>query len=728
MAILFKDGCFKLDTKNTTYSFKVAKFGYILHGYYGKTVSDIDLGYTYPDLPRSYVASVPEDTSMLFRINDAPQEYSAYGIADFRTTALRIKHFDGSRAADLRYFSHEIIDGVVAVKGLPHATQNGFSDIETLKVVLKDSATDVFVNMYYTVFEQTDVIARFVEIENKGDNSVFVEKAASLQLDFNDSDYDFITLTGAWAKERHVGRRPLVMGTQGYSVHTGTTSHQYSTFFALCDKNADENMGGAYGFHLVYSGNHKTEIEVDQFGSARVLAGINDEGFSWEVKSGDKFVTPEAFMTYSNNGLGQMSRNLHEFIIRHIFREKWHNVRRPLLINNWEATYFDFNYEKLVSLAETAGKLGIELLVMDDGWFGKREDDKTSLGDWIANTEKLPGGLERLAKGVNEKGVKFGIWMEPEMISEDSDLYRAHPDWAISIPGRAKSIGRNQYVLDITRDEVKQYVIDAISNVIGGANIEYLKWDMNRYLTEAYSSSLGKDNQGEFYHRYVLAVYDILDVIINKFPNLLIEHCSGGGGRFDTGMLYYSPQIWTSDDTDAHERIEVQRGTSMGFPVTCMGSHVSAVPNHQTGRVTPLNTRGVVAYSGTFGYELDITALTDEEREEISKQCEFYKENYWLINCGDYYRLNYVPGEFSAWCFASKDKKEILIFGVQLQAGANDANRFIKIPAAEKSMRYVDDSTNQTYFGDTLNNIGLCMPYQFGERTSFICHLRAIEE
>lgn len=727
MAILFKDGCFKLDTKNTTYSFKVADYGYLMHTYYGQSISDIDLDYVYPRMERSFVASLKEDWKMLFRLNDVPQEYSAFGGGDFRTTALIVKQADGSRVADLRYFSHEIIDGIVSIKGMPHATANGFNGIKTLKVVLKDDVTDLFVNMYYTVFEDTDVIARFIEIENKGKESIFIEKAASLQLDFNDSNYDLITLTGAWANERHINRRPLTMGIQGHAVHTGTTSHQFSNFFALCDKDANENMGGAYGFHLVYSGNHKTEVEVDQFGATRVLTGINNEGFSWELKSGDKFTAPEAFMTYSGEGLGQMSRNLHKFIFNHIFREKWHNVRRPLLINNWEATYFDFNYEKLVSLAETAGELGIELLVMDDGWFGKREDDKTSLGDWVANTEKLPGGLQRLAKGVNEKGVKFGIWMEPEMISEDSDLFRAHPDWAMGVPGRPTCIGRNQYILDIVRDEVKQYVIDAISNVIGGANIAYLKWDMNRYLTQAYSVSLGKDNQGEYYHRYVLALYEILDAIITKFPELLIEHCSGGGGRFDTGMLYYSPQIWTSDDTDAHERLEIQRGTSLGFPVSSMGAHVSAVPNHQTRRTTSLTTRGAIAYAGTFGYELDITALTEEEKEEIKGQCAFYKENYWLINKGDYYRLTKDPDKFQAWCFASPDKKELLVFCVCVQNGANDANRFVKIPAADKKLRYVDVSNNHTYFGDTLNNVGLCIAFEIGERKSYMFHLKADE-
>ncbi len=727
MSIIHKDGCFKLDTKNTTYAFHVSRFGFLMHTHYGARVSDIDLSYVYTfDRSRSFINAIEEDVDMVFQLYDVPQEYSGYGIGDFRTTALRIRHNNGSRAADLRFQSYEIIEGAVRPEKLPCATENGEEGIQTLKITLKDSATSVFVNMYYTVYENTDVITRFNEIVNKNDTPIYIEKAASLQLDLFRKNYDFIQFDGGWARERHAQRRPLGCGTQGFASRKGTSSHQHSPFFGLCDNDANETQGGAYGFHLVYSGNHRTEVEVAQFDNPRVLMGINDEGFCWKTKSGDKFTTPQVLMTYSGEGIGQMSRNFHTFIRNHIFRPKWKNVRRPLLINNWEATYFDFDQQKLIDLAATAGKLGIELLVMDDGWFGHRENETSSLGDWVPYKKRLPAGLKPLAEGVNKVGLKFGIWMEPEMISKDSDLYRAHPDWVLSIPDRSRSIGRNQHMLNLINDEVKEHVVNAISDVLSSANIEYLKWDMNRYLTEVYSATLSADSQGEAYHRYVLAVYDILDQITTKFPKLLIEHCSGGGGRFDTGMLYYSPQIWTSDDTDAVERIEIQHGTSFGFPITSMGSHVSAVPNHQTGRVVDMNTRANVAYSGTFGYELDINKLTDEESEMIMAQTAFYKKHYDLINNGDYYRLAHVDGRHAAWCFASSDKKEMLFFYVQLEGGPNSGDVFVKLDCADSSLCYTDCEEGKKYFGDTLKNIGVCIQITPGERKSFSKYFKAL--
>lgn len=726
MSIIFKDSTFKIDTKNTTYSMKIIDFGYLMHGYYGGKISDLDLQYVCPKTPdRSYIAAPEADKKMLLRLNDVPQEYSGYGIGDFRTTALRLKHADGSRAADLRYFSHEITDGAVSLDGLPSARQNGEDGVSSLKITLKDTASEVFVHLYYTVFENTDVIARTTIVENKGETPVFVEKAASLQLDFLNGDMDLIQLSGAWARERQIVRTHLHDGFQGFASRRGTSSHQHNPFFVLCDKNTDEWSGSAYGVHLMYSGNHRTEIELSQYGAARVLVGINDEGFSYEVKSNEKFTAPQAFFTHSENGLSKMSENLHKFIRRHIFAPQWYGSRRPLLINNWEATYFDFDEDKLVSLAETAGKLGIELLVMDDGWFGHREGDDSSLGDWVPYKKRLAGGLEPLARRVNEKGVKFGIWVEPEMISEDSDLYLNHPDWVMCIPNRPRTVGRNQFVLDLAKEEVKQYVLDAVLNILGSADIAYMKWDMNRYLTDAYSKSLQAENQGETYHRYVLALYDILNTITEKYPHLLIEHCSGGGGRFDTGMLYYSPQIWTSDDTDAAERVNIQFGTSLGYPITSMGSHLSASPNHQTGRLTSFDTRAAVAYSGTFGYELDINRLTDDEREQIKKQCAFYKEHYDLINYGRYYRLADEHGKFAAWCFMSPDSKEILLTAVNLSSGANDADRLLRIPCADKNLRYTDTQTGENYFGDTLCRLGIALPFTMGERISFIKHFTA---
>ncbi|MBO5726897.1 MAG: alpha-galactosidase [Clostridia bacterium] len=726
MAIIERDGCFKLDTKNTTYAFHITKFGFLMHTHYGAKVSDVNLDYVFPLVRnRSYINSPAEDTGMVLNLTDAPQEYSGFGVGDFRTTALRIRHNDGSRAADLRYCGYEIIDGVVQPEKLPCATQNDAQNVQTLKITLKDSATEVYVNMYYTVYEDTDVITRFNEIVNKGNTPIYIEKAASLQLDLFNRDYDLVQFEGRWAQERHMRRAPLAAGTQGFVSRRGTSSHNHSPFFCLCERSATETAGGVYGFHLVYSGNHRTEVEVAQFDNPRVLMGINDEGFCWKTDSGDKFTTPQAFMTYSADGFGAMSRNLHTLIREQIFRPRWKGVRRPLLINNWEATYFDFDQQKLIDLATTAGKLGIELLVMDDGWFGHREDDKTSLGDWVPYKKRLPAGLKPLAEGINNAGLKFGIWMEPEMISEDSDLYKAHPDWVLEIPGRGRSIGRNQYVLNLVNDEVKEYVVGAIFGVLESANIEYLKWDMNRHLTEVYSATLSADSQGEAYHRYVLAVYEILDRVITKFPNLLIEHCSGGGGRFDTGMLYYSPQIWTSDDTDAIERLDIQHGTSFGFPITSMGSHVSAVPNHQSGRVTSMSMRANVAYSGTFGYELDINKLTDEEREMIKAQTAFYKENYDIINNGDYFRLA-KNDHFTAWGFATPDRKEMLIFFVQLEGGPNGSDAFVKLDCADNTICYKDIESGKTYYGDTLKNIGLCFPLTQGERKAYCKHFKAM--
>lgn len=726
MPITYNNGCFKLDTQNTSYSFKVGPFGFLMHEYYGPTVSDLDLGYVYTGNERSYMAVPYEDKNAVCRPDELMLEYSAFGISDFRTTALRVKQGDGSRVADLRYFSHEISSGVAVPENLPHARQNSTKNAQTLKIVLKDTATNLFVNIFYTVFPDLDVITRFCEIVNSNSLPVAVEKAASLQLDMPDTGYDFVRLLGAWAKERHIVRTAVSEGTQGFASRRGTSSHQANPFFCICRKNADEFSGNVYGFHLVYSGNHKTELETSQYGGLRLLMGINDEGFSYVLNPDEKFTSPQALLSFSANGFSGVSHNFHHFIRENIFDARWQGVRRPLLINNWEATYCNFNEDILVDLAKTAADLGIEMLVMDDGWFGHREDDKSSLGDWVPYKKRLKNGLKPLAERINAVGMKFGLWMEPEMISEDSDLYKAHPDWVLSVPGRDKTLGRNQFILDIVNNTVKEHVLNTLISVLESANIEYLKWDMNRYLTEVYSATLGVENQGEAYHRFVLALYDILERLTAHFPNLLIEHCSGGGGRFDTGMLYYSPQIWTSDDTDPAERVEIQFGTSLGYPVTSMGSHLSASPNHQTGRVSDFDTRADVAFCGTFGYELDINKLTAEEQEKIKQQCAFYKENYNLINFGEFYRIAFVPGKYAAWCFTSADKTEMLLFHIQLEAGANDGDYLLPIPCADASLRYVDETTRTTYFGNTLKNAGIMVPFVPGERKTFYRYFKAL--
>lgn len=725
MLITHNNNFFKLDTKNTSYAFNVSKFGYVMHTYYGAKVSDIDLSFTYPfERCRSYISATEEDTEMIFNLTDVPQEYSAFGGNDFRTTALRVKNADGSRLADLRYYSFEIIDGAVKPDNLPSATENGQDNIETLKLVLKDKSSELYVNCYYTVFADCDVITRFSEIVNKTDSEIYVEKAASLQLDLNSDQYDFISLVGGWAKERNAKRVPLHDGMQGFASRRGTTSHQHNTFFSLCDKAATEETGSAFGFHLIYSGNHKTEIEVAQFNNSRVLIGINDEGFSYKLNSGDLFTTPQAAMTFSNSGLGLMSRNFHDFIRNNIYRPFWKDKRRPVLINNWEATYFDFNTEILTNIAKKASEYGIELFVMDDGWFGHRNDDKTSLGDWAPNKLRFPNGLKQLSDNLKNLGMKFGIWIEPEMISEDSDLYREHPDWVLCVPNRSRSIGRNQFIIDLVNPLVKDYVLNVLLDLVENSNVRYIKWDMNRYLTEAYSTVLDTDNEGEAYHRFVLALYDILDKLTTKYPDLLIEHCSGGGGRFDLGMLYYSPQVWTSDNTDPVDRLAIQLGTSLGYPITSMGSHVSASPNHQTFRETPIDLRAAVAYNGTFGYELDIAKLTDEEQRKVKDQVEFYKKHYNLINFGDFYRIGYDDRKYAAWCYSSKDKKEILLFYIQLESAANAGDRFIKIPCSADDIVYTDMENGKIYHGDTLKNLGLCFTVNQGPYQVFIKHLK----
>ncbi len=725
MLIAVKNNCFKLDTKNTTYAFQVSLFDYVMHTYYGAKISDTDLSFVYPfERNRSYTASAEEDTQMLFNLTDVPQEYSAFGGNDFRTTALRIKNADGSRLADLRFFSYEVISGAVSPEGLPCGRENDGKNIETLKLTFKDKSSEVYVNSYYTVFFDTDVITRFNEIVNKTESEIFVEKASSLQLDLFTADYDYISLNGAWATERNAERMPIHSGMQGFASRRGTTSHQHAPFCAICEKTATEEYGIAYGFQLIYSGNHKTEIEVAQFNNPRLLMGISDDGFSWKLNSNEKFTTPQGAMTFSGCGIGQMSRNFHNFVRKHIIKPYWMSVKRPVLINNWEATYFDFNTEILTNLANKAAELGIDLLVMDDGWFGHRNSDKGSLGDWYPNPERFPEGLTPLSKNIENAGLKFGIWMEPEMISEDSDLYRAHPDWVLCVPNRSRSIGRNQFIIDIVNPEVREYILNTILNLVENANVRYLKWDMNRYLTEAYSVTLNSDCEGEVYHRYVLALYDILERLTAKYPDLLIEHCSGGGGRFDSGMLYYSPQVWTSDDTDALCRIGIQLGTSMCYPVTSMGSHLTASPNHQTDREMPFDTRAAVAFNGTFGYELDITKLTDTEQAKIKEQIKFYKEHYDLINYGDFYRLGHNE-DFAAWCYASPDKKEILLFYIQIEAAPNAADRFIKLPCAENCLVYTDIENGKEYHGDTLKNLGLCFVVDKGPNKAYIKYLKA---
>jgi alpha-galactosidase len=547
----------------------------------------------------------------------------------------------------------------------------------------------------------------------------------SMSVDMDQTDYRMLTLHGSWARERQMDFRSIGYGKQSVGSTRGESSHQEHPFVALVSEKATQESGEVYGFHFVYSGNFLAQVEKNQFDSLRVQVGIHPDNFCYQLKQGDTFTAPEVVMTYSANGLGQMSRNLHDLYREHLIRSPYRTKERPVLINNWEATYFEFDTEKLLSIAREAKKSGIEMLVMDDGWFGCRNDDNTSLGDWFVNEKKLTGGIRHLVDEVNKIGLKFGIWFEPEMISPDSELYRAHPDWAIAIPGRTPCRSRNQYVLDLSRREVVDHVYESVASILRSANIEYVKWDMNRQLTDLGSLYLGKENQGELCHRFVLSVYELQERLITEFPNLLLENCSGGGARFDPGMLYYSPQIWCSDDTDAIERLSIQEGTALIYPLSTMGAHVSDCPNHTVGRVTPFATRGDVALAGTFGYELDITKIPEEDRAQIPGQIANYHKYNALVRGGDYYRIaSYQQNHFyDCYEVVAKDKSEALVTFVQVLNRPNYHSRRIRLLGLDPEKRYGIEGEDRSYYGDTLMNAGIQVPNMWGDFQSKLIHI-----
>ncbi len=724
MAIWKTKTGFKLDTRNTSYLMET-KEKYLLHTYYGAYISDESAQdvicthyYNFNSYP-GYDWSSPS-----FALNSLPWEYGTCGVADYRVPPIRVRQADGSTVIDPHYEGAELFDGIPDLEGLPFPYADDGERVQTLEVTLVDPATQIAVILGYTVFEQKDVIVRYTKVENRSQATVTLEKVHSLQMDFNRNNYDFIHLYGDWAKERQIERIPLHQGSQGFSSRRGSTGHGNAPFFALCDHDATETSGDAYGFHLMYSGCHQTEIETDLHGTTRCVMGIHADHFAWKLEPGAAFTTPAALLTFSDHGIGEMSRRFHTFIRDNICPKQWRTAKRPILINNWEATYFNFNEEKLLGIAKRASELGIEMLVMDDGWFGHRTDDHSSLGDWYEDRSRLPLGVPHLAQEVEKLGMKFGIWMEPEMISPDSDLYRAHPDYAIHIPGRVGSLGRHQLVLDFSRKEVVDCIYEMMEKILSTAPISYLKWDMNRSLTEMFSISLPADRQGEFAHRYVLGVYDLMHRVVTRFPRLLLENCSGGGGRFDTGMLRYSPQIWTSDDTDASERVKIQYGTSIAFPVSCMGAHVSACPNHQTNRTTSFDTRAKIAMNGTFGYELDVNKLSQAEQDAIPAQCAFYRTHAELINRGDLHRLQtpFGTSEFGAWAYVSQDKKEILLFAYRCLGHSEPTDLYVKLPA-DPALRYECDGVKVC--GDTLSKAGVRLVFGSGDHLALCRYYKA---
>lgn len=698
---------FKLDAKDTSYVFGVIDEGFLVHGYFGKKIEDGDLTYLLrleenPWVPKTNMRDMGTFMDM------TAFEYPCHGRGDYREPCLMVMDDEGMTTTDLRYVSHKTYKGKPALEGLP-ATFANENEAETLEVTCIDKHTGLEAVLVYTVFENLDVVTRSVRLKNTGKAPLNVKRVLSMCVDFDNDGYDLITLNGSWARERCIERSKLHHGKQGVDSVKGESSHQNNPFMALVSHNADEDMGEAYGFNFVYSGNFFAQAEVTQNKCTRAVMGINHFDFNWLLEEGEEFVAPEVVMVYSDEGIGKMSRTFHDLYRQHLIRGEYKDKRRPILINNWEATYFNFDTDKLIGIAKEASKLGIEMLVMDDGWFGHRDSDNSSLGDWFVYEKKIKGGLKHLVDEVNKLGMKFGIWFEPEMISPDSELYKKHPDWAIQVRGREMTMSREQYVLDYSNKEVRDCVYGMMKNILDNANIEYIKWDMNRQLTEVGSTSLPKNRQRELWHRYVLGVYDLMNRLTTDYPHILLENCSGGGARFDAGMLYYSPQIWCSDDTDAIERLKIQHGTSICYPASAMGAHVSDCPNHTVGRSTPFATRGNVAMVGTFGYELDVTRIPQEDRDAIPAQiAEFNKYNP-IVRTGDQYRIGNVfeDNMWDAWIFVAKDKSEAVFTYVQVLGRPNYRSRRIKLKGLDPNASYKNMETGEIHSGNVLMNVGI---------------------
>ena len=715
---------FTLHTQNTTYQMKADQYRVLLHTYYGPRIRGGDLSPLIQLADRGFSPNPNEvGDERDYSLDTLPQEYSTCGVGDFRLPSIEFEPADGSRLADLRYTGFELKKGKYALPGLPAFF--GGDEWETLVIHLTDSTCKMSVKLYYGVLERCDLITRAVQVVNEGGQAVQLRRCASLCLDFQRGDLDFITFDGCHAQERGLSRSPLRQGVQSVESVRGTSSHHHNPFVILCDHNASEDCGTCYGAMLVYSGNFLAAAERTHLENNRLLLGINPYHFCYALAPGECFTAPEAALVCSPCGFGQMSRSFHRAIRENLIHDPLEGKRRPVLINNWEATEFGFDAEKLVSIARAAAPLGIELFVMDDGWFGTRDSDFGGLGDWTVNESKLPGGLGALVPRIRDLGMSFGIWIEPEMVSEDSALYNAHPDWVLEAPNRPFARGRSQLVLDFSRKEVRDHVYGAIKQVLESAEIPYVKWDMNRSLTDVWSSALPAGRQGELFHRFVLGVYDILERMRRDFPGILIEGCTGGGGRFDAGMLYYVPQFWCSDNTDAIDRLRIQYGTSFCYPVSCVGSHVSVSPNEQNGRVTPMETRGVVAMAGTFGYEMDLNHTTAEEKQTIKRQVAFFKEHYELIQRGDYYRLSDpFHDPFTAWQQVSPDRREALVSLVTHANRAASPFRTVRLRGLDPDAQYRVDG-GETWPGDVLMAAGFPLPMPTGDYQSMQLYLQA---
>lgn len=682
----------------------------LLHYYYGKKLAD-----------REYKAIAMKDENQCaflpegYTLENYRQEYPSYGYSDLKSPAYDVFNSDGNNISMLKVTDIKIKDGVYNPCGLPHILQKD-NTAQTAYITLCDEVINLEVTLIYTVFDEYDVIIRSAEFKNLSDKPIRIDRAYSSCLELYTEKRDVIYFPGSWARERYMERAEIRHGEKiDISNARGGSGHNMNPFAIVCNENANENYGEAIGFSLIYSGNHSTYIESDADLNLRIMQGINPQDFSYTLNPNENLETPQSVICYSLNGIGGVSRELNRLYRNNLCRSEWANKDRPILINNWEATYFDFTEDKLVSLAKTAKETGIELFVLDDGWFGSRNDDFQGLGDWFVNKSKLPSGIDGLSQKINDVGLKFGIWIEPEMVNPNSDLFRAHPDWVIHVPNRQPTLSRNQLILDLTRKEVRDYIVKSISNILS-QGVSYVKWDMNRPMTDSHVPG--------YNYEYTLGYYDILDRLTKAFPHILFEGCASGGGRFDAGALHYVPQIWTSDNSDAVARLKIQYSTSIGYPLSSISAHVTASPNHQNGRITPLKTRADVAYAGMFGYELDITQMSNEDIEEIKKQISFYKSIRTLIRTADFYRLQ-SPYEtnYCTWQAVSPDKNEAFVMSCKIETVRDKENNYIKLYGLDSSATYTDTLTGKTYYGDELLNRGIMFEYELKDFSTVIMHL-----
>lgn len=712
--IVFNAPFFYLETENTSYIIRVTDDGVLQHVYYGKKVSRDDFSYyaihrAWPCDPLFY------GKSDNYSLNALPQEYPTFGRGDFRQPALILEDNKGRRINHLSYVQHTLQEGRELLPGLPCLDKNT-ENVQTLIITTVDEVTQAQVKLHYVVFPQEDIIARYTVVSNLTQAPMYLHKADSISVDIEQLDMDFVTLEGAHMRERYVARRRVCQGTTSVESRRGTSSAMLNPFAALAAAEATENAGDVYGFTFVYSSDFRILAEGNQMKQTRLQVGLNPETFCWKLMPGETFTTPEAWMTFSNEGFGRMSRNFHRVCRSHLGNSARKDLRHPIIVNNWEATYFDITEQKLEEMIKNSSGLGIDMFVLDDGWFGCRDLDRSSLGDWYTCVRKLPNGLQHIAKVCQKYGMQFGLWFEPEMISKDSDLYRAHPDWCIHCPGVDPRESRWQLVLDMSRPEVVDNIFHQMSKILSEADIRYIKWDYNRNITDNGSESLPADQQLEHTHRQMLGVYSLIRRLTEAFPHVFFEGCSGGGGRFDFGMLYYMPQTWTSDSSDAIDRLKIQYGTSFAYPPISMVGHVSAVPNHQNGRTTPFQTRGEIAQICSFGYELDIGKLTDAERELIKQQTAHHRELEPLIYEGEFYRLlSPFTGEICAWELVAADYSRAYVMAAYQSNCASPAYQYLRLQGLDPNAQYYVKQLGVTLSGDTLMHAGLPLKKPFGD-------------